>query len=793
MDSEGDWSTILNDHPIFSRSAGASTSIQDQASLELSTNTLRSFTDVNPEDESPAPSGRRQTMVVKDAELIVAVGKEIRVTGLGDTKLSQSSRKSYKVLYTPNVQFEIHQLALNPTGKLLAVAGAFQVAVVVLPRPGFTRLVPTTIDCKSIQVGQFYHASASSAPIARVEWHPWGDAGSTLVVVTMDGKLREYDISVDTEEPQQTVSFVPEEKKSKTFNATDASEREVASFCFGKGKADWGPLTVYAAMKSGDVYAICPYMPRNASIPSSYIHALDCFVAAKKEYLEQFNSSASTRSLSVTYDYQQKFVNALLKQLPPGSVFPSTSRSMPLHPPNTIKCPPMRQGPFLLQPSPRLIDGSDGADATDIIYLAFGNASDNSEDEGETERLGLLLLTFQDGKIDVCLDVDKVEALWETKQHPDEGLPMLAVYETIDLGLVSMLSATDPPLLDLLQANYQVFHADPIYDDTVYVYHAFGVHVLHFDVVLRHLASALHADQDGSGQSVAAALQVPVHTDVKPIVSTFSIARKATNPVVAVAVPNDVYLNYSIFILTSAMRVVSFTLNLRSDSPDFLPAGLPDEKEHEEHRLFKPVDGPTAYASFLGTKPFEQPPILSRSSSGLPSAPRLVGPGSQGSKDWRLTPDSLRYLYDTVERFSAQIHAEQMAYKEVLTKKANPELSEHETKWFDELKRIKQEALGAGRYDETSLTARTRLREYSRLMPHLKAAAEKDAAHARTDHERNQGLGVSQAFEFGQQFNKERLKIQKVERDLQQLAAKLEFTLSRPPPLRDAIRTDSPH
>jgi len=53
-----------------------------------------------------------------------------------------------QVLHTPNIEFEIHQLVLNPTNKLLAVAGAFQVAVVVLPRPGFTRLVSTTIDCK---------------------------------------------------------------------------------------------------------------------------------------------------------------------------------------------------------------------------------------------------------------------------------------------------------------------------------------------------------------------------------------------------------------------------------------------------------------------------------------------------------------------------------------------------------------------------------------------------------------------------------------------------------------------
>lgn len=53
-----------------------------------------------------------------------------------------------QTLHTPNVQFEIHQISLNPSGKLLAVAGAFQVAVVVLPRSGFTRLVPDTVDCK---------------------------------------------------------------------------------------------------------------------------------------------------------------------------------------------------------------------------------------------------------------------------------------------------------------------------------------------------------------------------------------------------------------------------------------------------------------------------------------------------------------------------------------------------------------------------------------------------------------------------------------------------------------------
>jgi len=53
-----------------------------------------------------------------------------------------------KTLHTPNIQFEIRQISLNPSGKLLAVAGAYQVAVIVLPRSGYSRLVPESIDCK---------------------------------------------------------------------------------------------------------------------------------------------------------------------------------------------------------------------------------------------------------------------------------------------------------------------------------------------------------------------------------------------------------------------------------------------------------------------------------------------------------------------------------------------------------------------------------------------------------------------------------------------------------------------
>lgn len=158
------------------------------------------------------------------------------------------------------------------------------------------------------------------------------------------------------------------------------------------------------------------------SIPSAYVHALECFVAAKQEFLSQSQSEgSSSRNMAHLYDFQHRYVTALLKQLPPGTVYPAISRPVPMHPPRSTKSPPVRQGPFLLQPSPRTIDGSEGGDATDIAYVAFGSDVEEGV-EGETERLGLVLAVFQDGRVDVYLDVEKVEARWAHKEVGDVPL-----------------------------------------------------------------------------------------------------------------------------------------------------------------------------------------------------------------------------------------------------------------------------------------------------------------------------------------------------------------------------------
>ncbi|KZT12830.1 uncharacterized protein LAESUDRAFT_668845 [Laetiporus sulphureus 93-53] len=846
MDNDADWSALLKDHPIFSHSpSAADSSVKAGASLELSLGSLCDFTKIDPQRDGPAPSGRRQVMIIKDSELIVAVGHEIRMTTLSESRFGGSARNSYKILHTPNLEFDIHEIALSPHGKLLVVAGAFQVAVVVLPRAGFTKLVPSTIDCKCVQVGQFYHAADTSPPIAKIEWHPWGEGGTTLMVMTTDGKLREYDISRDTEEPQQVLSFVPEKKKN-SYIAVDESEREVASFTLGKGRADWGPLTVYAIMKSGDIYAICPYMPRHAEIPSSYVHSLECFVSSKQQYLSRSQDEGShADSLSDLYEHQHKYVSALVKQLPPGTVYPAAPRTIRMYPPTVVKNIPVRQGPFLLQPSPRSLEGSDGGDATDIAYMAFG--SDIEEEfEGETERLGVIVAAFQDGRVDVYLDVEKVEARWEHKKHPDSDLPMLAVYETIDLGIVDMLSkvatsTSESALLDLIQANHPVFLSDPIHDDMIYVYHAFGVHALQLGPVLRSLAHALrNVDNENDLQY---SVQDSAGTDVQPILLTFSIERKSSNPVIGVSIPDDVYPTYSIFILTSTMRIEISPLNLRSDMPFSLMAESPSvSKEEGPFALSLPAAGPPAYISLLGLEPYTPPSNVSKSSSPRVSLPPSLSPRGE----FMVTPDTLRYLGTVVERITRQLSEINVAYHDavvrqelqkqefdqqrekckemfdlveslkgprvtatkekidklkeaqnslmarmdrtfqLLMKQASPELSESETKWFEELRSMKAEVAGVSKYDENSLAYRIRLlqREVDRLLPQLKEMKEKERLRKNRLLDSGETLGVSQAFELGKRTNTERAKIDSIENEIMKLAAKLDVTLGRPPQLQ---------
>ena len=108
-------------------------------------------------------------------------------------------------------------------------------------------------------------------------------------MLTRDGLLREYSVNEDPQEPTQTIDFIASNSNSRDnkrntsgygmnsirspskrggggggFSADDINASRAVAFCFGEGKGDWGPLTIYGLMKNGDISAISPFLPKRS-------------------------------------------------------------------------------------------------------------------------------------------------------------------------------------------------------------------------------------------------------------------------------------------------------------------------------------------------------------------------------------------------------------------------------------------------------------------------------------------------------------------------------------------------
>lgn len=127
-----------------------------------------------------------------------------------------------------------------------------------------------------LPIGPFYHALPGSSPVASALWHPLGLDASSLLILTADCTLREYTVSESVDEPAQVFSFSrasPTDKpgsasarKGFGFSALDRDASTATAMCIGEGKGDWGPLTLYALLRNGDVVSMCPFLPKKACV-----------------------------------------------------------------------------------------------------------------------------------------------------------------------------------------------------------------------------------------------------------------------------------------------------------------------------------------------------------------------------------------------------------------------------------------------------------------------------------------------------------------------------------------------
>ncbi|KDN51041.1 hypothetical protein RSAG8_00670, partial [Rhizoctonia solani AG-8 WAC10335] len=147
----------------------------------------------------------------------------------------------------------------------------------------------------------------------------------------------------------------------------------------------------------------------------------------------------------------------------------------------------------------------------------------------------------------------------------ESELPMLAVFESIKLGIFDPPKSTTPSTSTSLalvrapassspaQSIPSIFVLDPLRADRVFVTHSRGVHRLDMRGWATKIAGALR----GSNQDFADALRIG---DTQEGLTEVRWLHRTQNPIIASAVLNDVYLAYALLSLDSAHSLSVFEL-----------------------------------------------------------------------------------------------------------------------------------------------------------------------------------------------------------------------------------------
>ncbi|KAK2795554.1 hypothetical protein FQN51_000408 [Onygenales sp. PD_10] len=350
----------------------------------------------------------------------------------------------YRVLTVP-VYGQIKQLAPSPNGNFLAIITPHTIHIAVLPDsshlsgPDYSPL-----RLKTFQLGPTTHVIPES-PVITALWHPLGvcdNQGGCLITVTQDAAVRVWEIdrnnhwsfdrptlAVDLKKLVDGTSmdedFAPSGfGQNKGFSA-DSFDMEVASASFGgHGYEDedaWAPMTLWVAMRPGDVYALCPLLPSKWQVPSITIPSLTTSIIHKLASIQGDASDFDDEQLAVQqqYDWLREIDNQEPLPVPEGFAAPHMVevRTRP-----AIPSPiPRLQGPFQFD----LEDEMDELDLTDILVIAAkadvedlmsgedGHPLEDSSQEGMSGTV--IALVTAGGRVHVCLELDGVEGQWLPK------------------------------------------------------------------------------------------------------------------------------------------------------------------------------------------------------------------------------------------------------------------------------------------------------------------------------------------------------------------------------------------
>ncbi|OJJ50532.1 hypothetical protein ASPZODRAFT_57173 [Penicilliopsis zonata CBS 506.65] len=456
--------------------------------------------------------GPVKTLARRGNEVFVVVDNQIRWSNLtrlkDEWKQGKASEKNpqasqaasegkvhYRVLNVP-VYSQIRQILPSPNGSFLAIITDHTVHISVIPDSSHLSGTDNSpIRVKTYQLGPTTHV-IPEAPVVSAVWHPLGlysNLSACIVTITTDAAVRVWELdrnnqwsfdrptlAIDLKKLVDGTSsdqdFAPSGfGKNKGFSA-DMIDMEVASACFGgtgsDGENAWAPMTLWVAMKPGDLYALCPLLPSKWQAPSTTVPALSSAIVPKLSALEQDPEELEEELTACRQQYEWlKEIDSQEPLFAPANHETLSGADIFVRPaiPSAI---PRMQGPFRFDTGDE-IDDLDLCDLlvvpakADLDDLMLGEEEELALDQSSEDKLSatLICLSTGTGRVHICLELDGVEGQWLPKAKINAFRTPLS--EPSDLVLVESL--------DTVKQGFQQPSSWPMFSRDVHSQYGFFV------------------------------------------------------------------------------------------------------------------------------------------------------------------------------------------------------------------------------------------------------------------------------------------------------------------------------
>ncbi|KAI0115140.1 hypothetical protein F4814DRAFT_308265 [Daldinia grandis] len=654
--------------------------------------------------------GPRRTIARRGTEVFIAVGKEIRWGDLlylkerweerqakarGGVRIKHEDPDSFDDdglresiesgcaegfrTITTSVGSDIQQLIISPYANFMAVVTTHTVRILLLPdsshltAPGLDAIKP-----KSWTLGPTTHVMNRS-PIASAIWHPLGVNGSALVTVTKDAAVRVWELSQrdrwSFDSPSLTIdlqkladgtsldqNFAASPNVTNKGFSPDSFEMDVAAACFaGRGSGGWSPMTLWVAMREGDVYALCPLLPTQWAPPPTLIPSLSISIVGNLAAIEDdLNVSGQAKLLA---QQQLDWMSDLDNQEP------RIIEGPPGEPPTEIYTRPTRpgvvprlQGPFDLELSPESEDDLD-TELTDIFVigqkldtdeLMMGEEDelDMEDVEGEGLSLSVICLLSSSGQLRVCLDLDGVQAQWLPPRNKSKAMGRLT-------GSPSLLTFQSMDILNSLEVTenaWPTFSPDVTSRYSFYITHPSSITHVSLSPWVFRLESELQGDSQ-AGSEFRIDLLVNGQSSTRERLYTSTIQGDTQFPLTASVAIRDPDLGY---FLLSATPFDPVALVFDTPEDDLAPIRSASPSFDKDAEI-QPLE-------FYEPRPVFQPSHYFDMGSALPKLLNQLRTGRQKTivnQEVRLSPATLQIFTEAHQILSDETHKLGVAAAEV--------------------------------------------------------------------------------------------------------------------------------